>query len=296
MDYLKHWLARALCLILLPLLIYMASFKLHFLILNHSGPGDSQMSSLFQANLEGNDFSRNPLEVAFGSKITLKNTGYGGGLLHSHVQTYPVGSEQQQVTCYHYKDNNNEWLIAPPWKGPDANVTLKHGDTIRLIHVPTAHNLHSHTIAAPVSKQNYEVSGYGNATVGDAGDHWVVEIHSDLTLRREKITAVRSLTTRVRFRHKQLGCYLVAPNVHLPPWGFKQIEVSCDKENNPDDPHSIWNVESHWNDQREPLPSLPSLDVNTRINDPFDGRQSHPATPSCTSHPSCATSGTLTWR
>jgi dolichyl-phosphate-mannose-protein mannosyltransferase len=39
----------------------MASFKLHFLILNHSGPGDAQMSSLFQANLEGNDFSRNPL-------------------------------------------------------------------------------------------------------------------------------------------------------------------------------------------------------------------------------------------
>jgi dolichyl-phosphate-mannose--protein O-mannosyl transferase len=39
----------------------MAAFKLHFLILNHSGPGDAQMSSLFQANLVGNDFSNNPL-------------------------------------------------------------------------------------------------------------------------------------------------------------------------------------------------------------------------------------------
>lgn len=39
----------------------MASFKLHFLILNHSGTGDSQMSSLFQANLEGNDFANAPL-------------------------------------------------------------------------------------------------------------------------------------------------------------------------------------------------------------------------------------------
>jgi len=43
----------------------MASFKIHFLILNHSGPGDAQMSSLFQANLEGNDFARNPLGKFF---------------------------------------------------------------------------------------------------------------------------------------------------------------------------------------------------------------------------------------
>jgi dolichyl-phosphate-mannose--protein O-mannosyl transferase len=39
----------------------MLSFKIHFMILNHSGPGDAQMSSLFQANLVGNDFAKNPL-------------------------------------------------------------------------------------------------------------------------------------------------------------------------------------------------------------------------------------------
>jgi dolichyl-phosphate-mannose--protein O-mannosyl transferase len=49
------------CLIVLPILVYMASFKIHFMILNHSGPGDAQMSSLFQANLIGNDFGNNPL-------------------------------------------------------------------------------------------------------------------------------------------------------------------------------------------------------------------------------------------
>ena len=60
-DQARHWGARIACLIVLPILVYMASFKIHFMILNQSGPGDAQMSSLFQANLEGNDFARNPL-------------------------------------------------------------------------------------------------------------------------------------------------------------------------------------------------------------------------------------------
>jgi dolichyl-phosphate-mannose-protein mannosyltransferase len=64
-DHAKHWGARIFCLIIVPILVYMASFKIHFLILNHSGPGDAQMSSLFQANLEGNDFAQNPLGMVF---------------------------------------------------------------------------------------------------------------------------------------------------------------------------------------------------------------------------------------
>jgi dolichyl-phosphate-mannose-protein mannosyltransferase len=63
-DQLRHWGARIACLIILPILVYMASFKLHFLILNHTGPGDAQMPSLFQANLEGNDFGTSPLGEA----------------------------------------------------------------------------------------------------------------------------------------------------------------------------------------------------------------------------------------
>ncbi|KAG8846408.1 Protein O-mannosyltransferase 2 [Serendipita sp. 411] len=252
-DYVNHWIARIAMLMVLPLCIYMMSFKLHFLILNHSGPGDAQMSSLFQANLEGNDFSKNPLEIAFGSKITLKNMGFGGGLLHSHTQTYPVGSQQQQVTCYHYKDDNNHWRVEKPWSQPKVNDEgeieyLKDGDIIRLLHTSTNKNLHSHTVSAPLTKLNNEVSGYGNETAGDQGDHWLVEVVDDMVLgKKQHVSRVRSLTTKLRFRHVQLGCYLVAPNSILPPWGFKQIEVSCDKENNPGDPHSHWNVESHWN-------------------------------------------------
>lgn len=246
------------CLIVIPFCVYALTFKIHFLILNRSGPGDSQMSSLFQAHLHGNDFAQNPLEPAFGSKLTLKNMGYGGGLLHSHRQTYPVGSQQQQVTCYHYKDENNEWLVTPTWEADPIDlekgeiVYLRHGDTVRLVHAATGRNLHSHPISAPVSKLNNEVSCYGNATIGDSNDYWVVEVVDDfLRGGRHKFDRIHSLSTRLRIKHLNSGCYLRAANAILPQWGFKQVEVSCDKENNPKDEHTYWNIESHWNDRCE---------------------------------------------
>ncbi|BGP29202.1 Dolichyl-phosphate-mannose--protein mannosyltransferase 2 [Rhodotorula toruloides] len=255
-TYARHWVARILCLIVIPFFVYALTFKIHFLILNHSGPGDSQMSSLFQAHLHGNDFAQNPLEPAFGSRITLKNMGYGGGLLHSHVQTYPVGSQQQQVTCYHYKDENNDWVLTPTWEADPIDlengeiVFLRHGDQLRLVHASTGRNLHSHAIAAPVTKLANEVSCYGNATVGDSNDYWVVEVVDDfLRGARHKFDRIHSLSTRLRFKHLNSGCYLRAANAVLPQWGFKQVEVSCDKENNPKDEHTYWNIESHWNER-----------------------------------------------
>lgn len=228
---------------------------MHFLILENSGPGDAQMSSLFQANLRGTDLTDSPLEVALGSRVTIKNMGYGGGLLHSHVQTYPEGSGQQQVTCYHHKDANNDWIIHPNRTEPALDSSsldmrfIGNGDVIRLIHAQTGRNLHSHTVSAPVTKADHEVSSYGNLTVGDDKDHWTIEVVSDAYGR--DYSKLRTLTTAFRLKHAVLGCYLRAGNTNLPQWGFKQIEVTCAKGNNPKDVFTHWNVESHWNDKRE---------------------------------------------
>ncbi|KAJ6032425.1 hypothetical protein N7540_003157 [Penicillium herquei] len=252
----KHLFARVGGLIIIPLLVYMASFYAHFLVLSNSGPGDAQMSSLFQANLRGTEVGRDsPLEVALGSRVTLKNMGYGGGLLHSHVQTYPEGSNQQQVTCYHHKDANNDWFIYPNRQEPeyDAEADLRFigdGDTIRLIHGSTGRNLHSHAIAAPVSKSHNEVSCYGNITIGDEKDHWKIEVVDDAASR--DYSKIRTLTTAFRLRHPVLGCYLRAGNVNLPQWGFKQIETTCVKENKASDVYTHWNVESHTNERLPP--------------------------------------------
>ncbi len=118
-----------------------------------------------------------------------------------------------------------------------------------MIHAQTGRNLHSHDISAPLTKADKEVSSYGNLTVGDEKDHWKFEVVRDVASRdRSKI---RTLTTAFRLKHEVLGCYLRAGNVNLPQWVFKQIEVTCAKDNNPRDPYTHWNIEAHWNDKRK---------------------------------------------
>ncbi|KAK4632213.1 Dolichyl-phosphate-mannose--protein mannosyltransferase 2 [Fulvia fulva] len=252
----SHLGARIFGLIVIPMVVYMFTFWVHFAVLENSGPGDAQMSSLFQANLRGTEVGKDsPLEIAIGSRATLKNMGYGGGLLHSHVQTYPEGSGQQQVTCYHHKDANNDWFFYPNRHEAefDPEAPLKFvgdKDVIRLIHAQTGRNLHSHQVAAPVTKADWEVSSYGNVTIGDTKDHWQVEVINDAASRDH--SKLRTLTTAFRLKHVDLGCYLRAGNVNLPQWGFKQIEVTCVKQNKPRDPYTHWNVESHVNERLPP--------------------------------------------
>ncbi|KAG0288709.1 Protein O-mannosyltransferase 2 [Linnemannia gamsii] len=260
-TYVMHWVSRTLLLIFLPLAVYISCFIAHFRILSNSGPGDAHMSSLFQASLNGSDFSNNPLEIAYGSLVTVKSTAHGGGLLHSHVQTYPQGSKQQQVTTYPHKDRNNEWTLTrsrdsevhhlnnPPNNNNEHLQILKSGDVVRLVHESTGRNLHSHRIHAPVTTNQLEVSGYGHWNQGDGYDEWVVDVvGEDFRLPQDGI--LRSLTTKFMLRHRILGCVLTTGKIALPEWGFKQGEVFCDqssKKSNKASGNSIWNIEQHRN-------------------------------------------------
>lgn len=49
----RHFVARAICLIVVPFLFYMAMFGIHFAVLSNSGEGDGFMSSEFQHTLKG---------------------------------------------------------------------------------------------------------------------------------------------------------------------------------------------------------------------------------------------------
>ena len=220
--------------------------------------------------------------------------GWGGGLLHLHVQTYPTSLNQQQATCYYYKDNNNKFTVLPCWDDPlynpnNAMKFLKNSDVTRLSHVPMTCNLHLHTILVPVSKLNYEVLCYGNETIGDKHNHWRIEVVDDIN-QGTNINQIHSLTTHLRIKHEILGCYLCGSNTLLPQWGFKQVKVSCDKENNPKDMHTYWNVESHWNDWCMCFDNMLLIILRSSVF-----LQCLLAIASCTDHLSCTTSGTSMW-
>ncbi|KAG7827731.1 hypothetical protein KL920_004494 [Ogataea angusta] len=255
--YFYHWVARIVALIIVPFTVFVVCFKVHFDLLFGSGPGDANMSSLFQANLLGSELQSGPRDVmTLNSVVTIKNQGLTGGLLHSHIQTYPEGSNQQQVTTYSHKDSNNDWVFELVREDPRNEFTEPHyvvdGMSVRLIHKSTGRNLHTHQIPAPVSSSHYEVSGYGNLTVGDFKDNWVVEV-VDQYGTEDKLR-LHPLTTSFRLRSEALGCYLASSGIALPQWGFRQGEVMCMKNPFKRDKRTWWNIENHSNPE---LPNPP---------------------------------------
>lgn len=255
--FVRHFLARVLGLIIIPVSIYAGSFWVHFRILNKSGPGDANMSSLFQASLEGSPLQSSPIDVVFGSEVTIKSNAFGGGLLHSHVQGYPTGSRQQQVTTYHHKDENNNFIIVRQTDPQNAeeeealkNIEAVPNNTIvRLRHVKTGKHLHSHPVPAPVTPGDYEVSGYGQEGLMDPNDLWELQIVKGPGGDKSHL---KTLMSTFRLKHVPTGCYLKARNVQLPEWGFRQGEVSCERTTNPSARHFLWNVETNKHDALEP--------------------------------------------
>lgn len=143
-------------------------------------------------------------------------------------------------------------LHEPTYNESQPIKLLKHGSVIRLAHMLTGRNLHTHSIPAPLTTLNNEVACYGNVTIDDSNSYWMIEVVDDMIRgKRKNFENIHILSTRFRLRNLNLGCYLRAANAILPQWGFKQVEVSCDKQNDPSDHHTHWNVEQHVNPRRK---------------------------------------------
>ncbi|SCU82461.1 LAME_0C01244g1_1 [Lachancea meyersii CBS 8951] len=261
-KYFKHWVIRVINLIIIPFMVYLFCFKIHFTILHKSGTGDASTNTLFQVNLDGNKIKLGPRNVAFGSKVSIRSHGLSPNLLHSHVQLYPSGSGQHQVTGYGHSDTNNHWVInfsRESGQEVDENglfeggsLNVGHNSEIRLVHKNTKANLHSHDVPAHVSRNCFEVSGYGDEIIGDTKDDWVVEIveqldSSNASFPKEDSTLLHPISTSFRLRHKELGCYLASTGLAYPAWGFKQAEIVCKNSWTSRDKSTWWNIEDHWN-------------------------------------------------
>ncbi|MCJ1312413.1 hypothetical protein MMC25_006087 [Agyrium rufum] len=258
--WLKHFLARVFCLIIIPLGFYMGMFAIHFICLVNPGDGDGFMSSEFQATLNTKGMNDVPVDIAFGSRVSLRHHNTQGGYLHSHNHMYPTGSKQQQITLYPHKDENNLWVFENqtqpegpdgPIKGPAAWDTLEpewivDGSVLKLYHITTDRRLHSHDQRPPVSEQDWqnEVSAYGyEGFEGDANDLFRVEIVKSLSDGAEAKTRLRTIQTKFKLVHIMTGCSLFSHKVKLPDWAFEQQEVTCAKQGTL--PNSIWYVEQN---------------------------------------------------
>ena len=115
--------------------------------------------------------------VTCGSAIKLSHTEKNNKyFLNSGGHRINAGSGQQLVTSS--PDSNQAsslWIIK---EGDSADVCtpgkpILFGTKIRLSHVETGANLHSHNVRSPLSNQQ-EITAYGQEGSGDRGDNWIV--------------------------------------------------------------------------------------------------------------------------
>ncbi|TGO56962.1 hypothetical protein BCON_0071g00160 [Botryotinia convoluta] len=262
----KHLVARIFCLIIIPLTFYMAMFGIHFLCLVNPGDGDGFMSSEFQATLNSKSMQDVPVDVAFGSRVSIRHHNTQGGYLHSHNLMYPTGSKQQQITLYPHKDENNIWLLENQTQPLDINgqpingslawdalpepKLIQDGDVLKLYHQPTHRRLHSHDVRPPVTEADWqnEVSAYGyEGFEGDANDFFRVEIVKKMSDGELAKTRLRTIQTKFRLVHIMTGCVLFSHKVKLPEWASEQQEVTCAKGGTL--PNSVWYVEQNEHPQ-----------------------------------------------
>ncbi|EEC20053.1 mannosyltransferase 1, putative, partial [Ixodes scapularis] len=251
----KHFASRALCLILLPVCLYMFYFYIHLQVLYKRSSGNLFVSgaggeAFCQQGALPDTLARVPLHVAYGAQLTLKNHRTGGAYLHSHWHLYPegLGARQQQVTTYSHKDDNNQWIIKKYDQQPDLrNKTVdlvRSGDIIRLEHVTTKNCTPQG--AAPVTKSTTNTPCLSQNGTGDANDVWRIEVVGGAPGE-----VIQTVTTKFKLIHYLTGCALHSHNKQLPKWGYEQMEVSCNP--NVRDKNTLWNVEDNH------YPHLPNV-------------------------------------
>jgi len=142
--------------------------------------------------------------VSCGSAIKLTHLASGGRYTLSSIsgQTWGGGSGQQVVTLvsdkaehstlWQVREGDNESQCSP-------GEPIKCGQIIRLTHLQSQKNLHTHHIPSAISRQQ-EISGFGENGEGDHGDDWRV-LCNGKTWQKDQA---------VRFEHVGTSAYLSA--------------------------------------------------------------------------------------
>lgn len=260
MDHIaRHFVARAVSLIIIPFFVYLFWFWVHFAILTQSGPGDAFMSSQFQQTLQGNPMLSSARDIQYYDRITVahKNTKV---FLHSHEHRYPlkyddgrISSQGQQVTGYPHNDTNNVWQIVPTKPIPEhdaASRIVQHKDHIRLLHVNTNSFLLTHDVASTLMATNEEFTTHP-ANDTSKYDDTLFEFQLDEPDGKDR--GWKSRASWFRLIHVPTRVCMWTHPEPLPSWGFEQQEINGAK--NAMDKTCLWYV-----DDLTPAPESPDYE------------------------------------
>jgi len=160
--------------------------------------------------------------VCYCDVIKLKHV-MTGNLLHSHWvnYTHPGTSGQQQITAFGGLNNDDYWVIKSKTDTPREHLQgtpIRNGDIIRLEHIRTDKNLHSHFAVSPISGQQ-EVTCFGESGIGNTDDDWRIEVQGgEIWTFNHRIRLIHVATNGALHSH--------AWATH-PEYTCNQQEVTC---------------------------------------------------------------------
>ncbi|GAA5997777.1 dolichyl-phosphate-mannose-protein mannosyltransferase [Rhodotorula paludigena] len=262
MDHVvRHFAARVVGLILVPAVVYLFWFWVHFTVLTKSGTGDDFMSPAFQQTLQDSPLTALAEEIRYYDTVTIQHRGTKA-FLHSHLDRYPlkyddgrISSAGQQVTGYPFNDTNNDWIVEPTKEIPATGRgrVVRHKDVIKLRHVVTNTTLLTHNVACPTLATNTEFTTWDGQCATEQ-ECLVKELDTHFELKIDDAHDGQQWMTKSG--HFQLihvptrvGMWTHTDPV-LPEWGHKQQEVNGNK--NLKDKTTMWIADEIIRDPSKP--------------------------------------------
>ncbi|KAL9101142.1 MAG: hypothetical protein Q9163_003567 [Psora crenata] len=255
-EFAKHVFARAIGLLVVPFLIYLFWFQVHFSILTRSGPGDDFMTPAFQETLSDNIMSSQSVGVDYYDSVSIKHKETKT-YLHSHPDRYPlryddgrVSSQGQQVTGYPFNDTNNYWQILPDSIHDPSDTTpgqpVQNGDYVKLRHIVTDTYLLSHDVASPYYPTNQEFTTVElEGAIGERYNDTLFQIMIEGGKRKQHL---KSMSGHFKLVHVPSRVAMWTHTSPLPEWAYKQAEINGNK--NLQQSSNVWYVEE--------IPSIPA--------------------------------------
>lgn len=259
-EFGKHLGARVIGLIVVPFLLYLFWFQVHFAILNRSGPGDDFMSPEFQQTLSDNIMTQQSVTIDYYDAISMRHKDTKV-YLHSHPDRYPlryddgrISSQGQQVTGYPHNDTNNHWQVLPAKQVP-ADTPVQNGDIVRFRHLVTDTVLLTHDVASPFYPTNQEFTTVDMDTAnGERYNDTLFEIRIENGKAGQEF---KTMASHFRLIHVPTKVAMWTHTTPLPDWAYKQAEINGNK--NVQQSSNIWYVDA--------IPSLPA-DSERLIKEP----------------------------